>query len=364
MPSSNPAILTDKRLALDAVVVLIPAYQPGEPLVESVNGLLASGVSRIVVVNDGSSSGIEVFEQLRHIPGCEIVEHSVNLGKGRALKSGFNHIYLRHRDCRRVVTADADGQHTVKDIVQVATASLAQDSSLMIGARSFSKDVPLRSLIGNVISRHILRIVTGLKLADTQSGLRAIPMGLMPHLMRLEGEQYEYEMNMLLSMRDMRFSIRETPITTVYLENNRSSHFNPIFDSMKIYFLLLRFAFTSLCTSGIDQLLFFVAWKSGLSIAASMVAGRLGSSIFNLSMNRQFVFKSSGRFGEILFKYYAAMALAGVVAFSLIKFLTATFGWPVPLAKVVVETALFLISFLINRDFIFTSSTHAQEQHS
>ena len=301
MAPTSPAPAGNSSEGLDGIVVLIPAYQPGEALARSVRDLHAAGIGRIVVVNDGSTTGKALFEQLRQVPGCEVIEHAINLGKGRALKTGFNHIYLRHRECERVVTADADGQHTVEDIVRVATASLQQTSTVMIGVRAFSTGVPLRSLVGNVLSRHVLRIMTGLSLADTQSGLRAVPINSLPHWIRLEGEQYEYEMNMLLSAQEAKLAIRETPISTVYLEDNQSSHFNPIFDSMKIYFVLLRFALISVCTSGFDQLLFFLAWKSGLSVAASMVGGRLGASVFNLAMNRRFVFKSSAGLAGILF---------------------------------------------------------------
>jgi glycosyltransferase involved in cell wall biosynthesis len=352
---SNPNPAGGSRDALGAIVVLIPAYQPGEELAQSLAALQAAGVRHMVVVNDGSTEGAEVFEQARRIPGCEVIEHSVNLGKGRALKTGFNHIYLRHRDCARVVTADADGQHTVRDIVRVAAASLRDGAGIMMGARTFSKDAPARSRFGNAISRHVLHLAAGLKLTDTQSGLRAVPMSLLPHLIRLEGEQYEYEMNMLLSAREARWPVLETPISTVYVENNRSSHFSPLLDSMKIYFVLLRFAGTSLCTSCLDQLLFFAAWKGGLSVAAAMVAGRLGSSVFNLAVNRGFVFKSSAGLAGILLRYYSVMAFAGVVAYGLISSLTRAFGWPVPVAKIVVESGLFFVSFLVNREFTFAS---------
>ena len=157
---------------------------------------------------------------------------------------------------------------------------------------------------------------------------------------------------MLLASKDIGFGIVEVPISTIYLNGNASSHFNPFFDSMKIYFVLLRFSFTSLVTSLLDQMIFYLAFQSGLPLAYSIVVGRLGSSIFNLTVNRTVVFKSRGTPGTI-FRYYLSMAIAGLIAFGMINFLTNSFGWPVMVAKVSVESLLFLASFVVNRDFVF-----------
>jgi glycosyltransferase involved in cell wall biosynthesis len=348
--------------APNPAVVLIPAYQPCEALLTLTTDLISAGVAHLVIVNDGSTRGTHIFETLRQIPECDVVVHSINLGKGRALKTGLNHILLRYPDSCGVVTMDADGQHATQDVLKISAALQDGASELLIGSRQFGRDIPFRSWLGNVITRNVLHVVAGLKLSDSQSGLRGLPMQFVPTLLRLDGEQYEYEMNMLLAARQAAVPIRQVPIQTIYLDNNSSSHFNPILDSMKIYFVLLRYGFTSLVTSFIDQVAFFMALHAGLSMAASLVVGRGVASIFNLASNRRFVFKSRGELTGIIMRYYSAMAIAGILAYTLINSAVRAFGWSIMTAKIVVESCLFLLSFVVNREFVFARPINAEQR--
>lgn len=354
-------VLTEAQ-ARKPAVALIPAYQPSEALLTLVSDLTSAGITHIVVVDDGSTKNKHLFHALWEIPECEVLVHSVNLGKGRALKTGFNHILLQYPDCCGIVTVDADGQHAPEDVLKIGAQMQAGGCDLLIGSRRFSKDIPFRSWIGNVITRNVLHVVAGLKLSDSQSGLRGIPMSFVPMLLRLDGEQYEYEMNMLLVAKQAAVGIRQVPIETIYLENNSSSHFNPIFDSMKIYFVLLRYGFTSLITSFIDQVAFFVALHGGLSMAGSLIVGRGVASIFNLASNRRFVFKSRGELPALIMRYYSAMAIAGLLAYTLINSAVRMFGWSIMTAKIVVESGLFLLSFVINREFVFARPVNAPQR--
>jgi putative flippase GtrA len=335
-------------------LVLIPAFNPGEGLLQICRQLLAGGVHHILVVDDGSAESSQpVFERVRNQPRCTVLQHAVNLGKGRALKTGFNYAYLTFGSLVGVVTADADGQHACQDILHVGAQLAAAPDALVIGSRSFPRDIPVRSLIGNLLTRYVFYFLVGRMLSDTQSGLRGIPMRYIPTLLTLEGERYEYEMNMLLLAHDSKIVLRETPITTIYLSGNESSHFNPFFDSMKIYFVLLRFALSSFSTACVDQVIFFFFYRAGGGVAAGIVVARLASSIVNLFLNRRFVFKSRTDLPGIVVRYYGAMAVAGLIAYSLIRLANQAFGWPVVTAKITVELCLFLLSFIVNRDFVF-----------
>lgn len=347
--------MPDDPSAKQSYTVLIPAYKPSETLIHLVEELLRRGAPRIVVVDDGGGAEFApIFERLQTMPRCEVLRHAVNLGKGRALKTGLNHILLHHRDSAGVVTCDADGQHSPEDVVRLGEQLAQSPRALLLGSRSFAGDVPLRSRVGNLITRYVFYYVVGKKLTDTQSGLRGIPLSLIPELLRLSGEQYEYEMNMLMLAKERDVDIREVPISTIYLDNNLSSHFNPLFDSMKIYFVLLRYGFTSFLTALLDQLIFFIAFRSGVAVAPGIVLARLLSSIFNLSMNKTFVFQSRARLPGLILKYYTTMAVAGTIVYAMIQFLTESFGWGVITAKITVESVLFLATFVVQRDYVFT----------
>ena len=338
---------------LGDVVVLIPAYNPDESLLSVVSSLIAEGFAKLVVVNDGSRAECApVFARLEGLPQCTLLTHAVNLGKGRALKTGLNHVALSFPGAAGIVTVDADGQHLAADVARVAAAFLERPDALVLGSRRFGRDVPLRSLMGNVITRHVFRFLVGKKLADTQSGLRCFGPDLVPRLLRLEGERYEYEMSMLVAAHETT-GIREVEISTVYIEDNRSSHFNPLIDSMRIYFLLLRFSFSSIFTSVIDFLVFALAYALSASILQSIVIARLVSGIVNFMVNRSLVFHSSDRVAFAVVKYYALLVLLGAAAYLSIRAL-AEAGVNVIVAKLLTETLLFLVSFSVQRSIIFT----------
>ena len=244
-PAGGPgrAPVADRPGAPGAVVALVPAYNPDETLVAVVGGLLAAGFAEIFVVDDGSDPACRAaFDAVAARPGVRVLRHPVNRGKGRALKTGLAAVREAFPHAVGVVTVDADGQHRPADVLRVVADFLAAPGALVIGARRFAGKVPLRSRLGNALTRRIFRWVSGSALLDTQSGLRCFPLAAVPRLLELEGERYEYEMNVLATARRLGLPIREVPIETVYLDGNRSSHFNPLLDSMRIYSLLLRSA--------------------------------------------------------------------------------------------------------------------------
>lgn len=344
------------------IAVLIPAYNPERPLIRLVESLLEFGFRRIVVVNDGSDPSCkEIFSRIDGMENCRVVHHAVNLGKGRSLKTGFNYCYLNFPELRGIVTADADGQHLAEDIRKVSETFLRTPGTLVIGARKFAQGTPLRSLIGNTITRHVFRLFVGGGLTDTQSGLRCVPMAMVPDLIRLQGERYEYEMNMLAVTIKNRARILEEAITTVYLENNRSSHFNPLIDSMKIYFLLIRFSCSSLVATSIDFIIFTTTYMLGKDILTAMILARLVSGGVNFYVNKSLVFHNREGASPLLVKYIILFIAIGVLSYLSIRTM-AGFGINVIAAKVLAESVLFLASFTIQRDFIFLGPLAPQEE--
>ena len=337
--------------------IAIPAFNPGPALPEVVRGLRRAGFDRIVVVDDGSDPGCRpMFEAVAR--ECTVVRHAVNLGKGRALKTALNACHLARPDTAGVVTADADGQHAIEDVAHVAGTLAEAGGGIVLGARSFGGDVPLRSRIGNVLTRWVFRLLVGRRVSDTQTGLRGIPRAAVPELLRVAGERYEYEMNVLLAAKELALPIAEVPIRTIYLDGNRDSHFNPILDSMRIWFQLLRFATSSSLTAIVDYVVFWIAlpWAG---LLGGLVAARLVASAVNFALNRQLVFRARGRVVPALLKYWALVAAFGAVAYFSIGALHHHAGVPILVAKAMIEGTLFLASFAVQRDFIFSAAPPA-----
>lgn len=226
------------------MIPLLPVYRPGPHLPELAAELLRTGsTAGVVVVDDGSgpsSAGpLDAAEDL----GCTVLRHDTNRGKGVALKTGLRHIADAFPG-EDAVSADADGQHSVADIERVGRR-VGDTGRLVLGVRNFDTDVPLRSRFGNGLTRLLFRAATGRDVRDTQTGLRGYPAGLFPWLLAVPGEQFEYEMNVLLRAARDGHPVDQVDIATTYLADNASSHFGSLSDSVRIYRPLLRYALTA-----------------------------------------------------------------------------------------------------------------------
>ena len=229
--------------------ILIPAYKPDQRLVTLVDQLSNACQAPIVIVNDGSpAEHAPVFAALEAIPRITLLIHPANQGKGAALRTGFRYIESLPAEITCIVTADADGQHSVKDILAVAETAAQKPEAMITGSRRFDKDVPPRSMFGNTVTRWVMRLFFGVRLWDTQTGLRAIPRRLLPALIEIPYDHYELEIVMLLIAQRRLVPLIEIPIETIYIEGNRGSHFKPLLDSARVYWVLLRYAFSSKST--------------------------------------------------------------------------------------------------------------------
>lgn len=222
-------------------IALIPAYNPDYKLINLIAELINNKFV-IVVVNDGSNNdSLDIFNTIRD--KCILIDHEVNKGKGVALKTGLQFIVNNFNDYV-VVTLDCDGQHTIKDTINICKYANENTDSLILGSRMFNtNDVPVRSKLGNKITRGIFHLVTGNKIYDTQTGLRAFSEKIAKELLHIDGDRFEYEINVLLDFSKRKIPIKEIEIETVYIDNNSSSHFKPIRDSFKIYKQIFKYIF-------------------------------------------------------------------------------------------------------------------------
>ena len=349
--SGDPA-----AIAAISIAVLIPAYQPGPALVEVVRFLAGAGFTTTVVIDDGSGPDYAaIFDQLRRFERVKIMRHAVNLGKGAALKTGMNYALVEFPGLAGIVTADADGQHDPADVRRVADRFAENPEALVLGARAFAGYVPLRSRLGNSITRNIMRLVVGHRLSDTQTGLRAIPRGLMERMLRVPSSGYEFELEMLIAAKHLGVEVMEQPIRTIYGEGNPTSHFEPWRDSMRIYFVLLRFGFISMLTAGLDNLVFYLFFHASGMVPASLFGARLLALAFNYTAVRKAVFLSKAQHRIVLPRYLLLAAANLCLSGALIAFLTGVASFRVMTAKISVETFLFIANFGIQRDFVFAS---------
>jgi glycosyltransferase involved in cell wall biosynthesis len=344
----------NSRIPAISVALLIPAYRPGPALIEVVRSLAGAGFAGIIVVDDGSGPEFEwIFDLLEEFAAVKVVRHAVNLGKGAALKTGMNYALVEHPGLAGIVTADADGQHDPADICRVGARFAENPSTLVLGARGFAGEVPLRSRLGNSITRAMMRLVVGQRLSDTQTGLRAIPRELVERMLSVPASGYEFELEMLMAAKHLGVRVIEEPVRTIYTAGNPTSHFDPLRDSMRIYFVLLRFGLLSMTTSLLDNVVFYILIRTTGILSASLLGARVIALTFNYTAVRRSVFHYRAQHHTALPRYLL-LAVANVcVSYSLISFLTRMLFVNVMVAKISVETLLFFANFSIQRDFVF-----------
>ena len=359
---SSQESTADPNKAVTAPVVLIPALSLDSRLVELARKVLAGESARLIVVDDGSDapSGT-VFDELKTMPSCTVLRHDENKGKGRALKTGMEFFLANFPDSVGVVTADCDGQHTPVDIQAVADELSAHPDDLILGVRDFSgAEIPPKSRFGNNLTKRIFRLLTGLDVTDTQTGLRGIPASQMKLLHALDGERFEYELNMLLACKQHGVAVRQIRIATIYLENNSGTHFNPLTDSIRVYLVFLKFISSSLISFLVDygSFLLWLAVFSSLMTPVAVVfwagiVSRVVSSAVNYTINRKVVFKSDAKYSPV--KYYILAAVLMVISSASVAGLSTIAGGGAPLFKILVDSLLFIASFTVQREWVFST---------
>jgi putative flippase GtrA len=342
------------------VIVLVPAYEPDERLVDLVAALhQAAPTLRTVIVDDGSGpSYAQVFAAARAL-GATVLGWPENRGKAAALRAGFAWAQ-RELPGHDVVCADCDGQHGPADVLRVAGA-LRPGDTMVLGVRRFTGRVPARSRLGNAVTRAAFRAATGAPVTDTQTGLRAYPASVLGWARQVPGERFAYELELLLHAAREGRTVREVEIATIYLEGNASSHFRPLVDSAQVYLPLVRFSLASLTGFVVDTVVLLTLHGLTGAMLPSVVVARVTSAAANFLVNRRLVFARDG--GHRLrpaAARYAVLAVGLLAAsYGMLRALTGA-GVPLLAAKVVTDASLFAVSFVVQRRFVFPAGAAAR----
>ncbi len=350
-------------------VVVIPSLDPDEKLQNTVLSIKQAGFNNILVVNDGSKE-----ENLKYFPTEKeviLLNHETNRGKGAALKTAFAYIEKNMPEITGVITADGDGQHLPEDIVKCANALDFEKSEVVLGCRDFTAaDVPQRSRFGNNTTSFVFKLLCGLKISDTQTGLRAFPKSLMPLLCEISGDRFEYETNMLLKFKQQNIGIKEEKIQTVYIEENRSSHFRVVRDSLRVYGFIFSFILSSCISFIADISLFYIVRKllgAVLGASAELVAtvvARIISSLINFTINKKRVFTNTDSVKSTLLRYYALAIPQMLLSACFVTLFSAVFAANAELStliKMVVDTILFFVSYRIQNNWVFANKKKTQK---
>lgn len=390
MRPRKPAKRSGKRLIMEKnsflfdpgeVTIIIPSYEPDYKLIETVDGLEAEGFTDIVVIDDGSGEEYaEIFRRVCEKTSVTLLSHPRNRGKGAALKTGFRFFLENRPDKAGAVTVDGDGQHLPADVRACARRMMREESespaagdgpeghAVVLGSRDFSDpSVPRRSRMGNRITRVVFSLLCGIRLSDTQTGLRAIPRACLSCLAGVRGSRFEYETNMLIDLKSRGTRLLEERIETVYIDSNRASHFRTFSDSVRLYSYLLFFGASSFTSWLIDLAVFYLlmrfaaphfpAFAAAVDAVICNVVARCTGSFINYLINRSLVFRSWQTMRKTFFRFVCVVAFIMLSAGLCIKGLTLLFGIDRPLLatiiKVFVDFVFFFINFKLQRAWVF-----------
>ena len=361
-------ILNNNKEKLRDLVLIIPSLNPDDKLVKTVRSMIEGGFSHILIVNDGSDKAhMGPFKWAELQPECEVAGYEENHGKGYALKYAYQYVLDHYSFAKGVVTADGDGQHSAEDTVNVGLKLLEDPSKYVFGCRDFSDPaVPAHNRFGNVTTRLVFRYLLGAKVSDCQTGLRALGTENLPKFLKVDGDRFEYESNAIMKAGSFGVEFAEIPIKTLYLDDNKSSHFRVIKDSYRIYKPILMYIASSIGAEFVDLLVFTILsvlldeMHAAGYILIATVGARVCSSTFNFFFNKNLVFKAEGHSARSVLRYYATAASMMLLSYGLVTGLTLLFGAEgllVTLLKACIDLFLFFVNFRIQKVWVFTEKS-------
>lgn len=336
---------------------VIPAYNPDDHLLTVVKNIQTKSDNMIFIIDDGSNhESADIFTTLKNdfdYPNIVVVKHAINLGKGAALKTIFNHILTNYPKIEGVVTLDSDGQHSLIDCYHVLKELEKNENSFILGYRTFSKDIPLKSYVGNNISKFIYKLLLGKNFKDTQTGLRGLSKSFMKKCLSIKSNRFEFETEQLAISVQQGLNIIEIPIETIYIENNKASSFRPLIDSFKIYFVLFRYGLSSIITAIVDFIVFMIALSSGANVLIANIFARTASIGVQFTLLDKYVFHTKAKIlNFVLFATY--VYTMGIISAMAQISTVEHFDISVISAKILIEGVLFFVNFAVLRLYIFT----------
>lgn len=343
------------------ICAVVPSLNPDDNLIEVIKGLKEKGFLKIILVNDGSESD-EYFNRYNADEDVIVLTHEVNKGKGRAMKTAMRY-YLDNLadEFGGLVFCDADNQHSSADILRCSEALSGEENTLVLGVRDFSLDnVPKRSRMGNRTMSVLFKVIGGLSISDTQTGLRAMDNKAIREYIDVKGERFEYETNMLLETKRFSTKIKEVTIETIYEDTeNHKSNFDTFKDSFRIFKILIAFVSSSLISCVVDVVMFAILVKvfgfmsEEIQIFLATAVARVISSVVNYFINHKAVFKSRSDVKATIWRYYLLCIVQMLFAYLGVYLLVHFTHFNEVLMKLLTDFVLFLVSFQIQRDFIF-----------
>ena len=348
------------------ITIIIPAFRPDHNLTELIQRLSEEKVSDIIIVDDGSGKEYrDIFSSISKLSNCVVLEHAVNLGKGRACKTAIN--YLVNRDAEALkgcVTTDCYGSFEVDDILRIMKHLYENRETLVLGKRIMDEtNMSKAAKAGNKALKLSYHYLIGVDVTDPQTVLRGIPAGYMRKLLTTSGEQYDFDTQMIIGCKKYKVDVKEITLSTEYTKRRNMIPMRTIKDNIPIYITFAVYIFTSMLSSIVDIILFSIFCGifdnvKELKFASSYVmlataTARLFSATVSYFMNYRLVFKANNSKTKSFSKWVGLCIIQMAISAFTVSFLHNTFGGSEVLFKIPVDFALFFFMYYCSREFIY-----------
>ena len=346
------------------IIIAIPTKEASPAMLPLVKDLRRAGFRKIVIVNDGCDPSCDpVFETAREDYNCDILQHAVHLGKGRSLKTAFNYILETYPQCSGVITVDDMGRHCIEEVEQCAAEMSVHPDDLILGCRDFTNvKVPWGAKLNNKLTRALVRILTGIDVTDTSTGLRGMNKELMKQFLNCQGEGQDFELNMLLECKAAGIRIREFNTEVEYVgQDIEDPEYNPLIHSGRIYVVFVRYCITSVVATVLDFILFTTAiaslkWRfPSYYIVFSTIIARVLSGLLNFYLSKNTVFRNKDDAKPMIWRFFMIAALQMLLSAVFVTLLYKIMPITETFVKLIVDAILFIVFYQVQREWVFTS---------
>ena len=254
----------------------IPTYNNPKSIQEIVERTLTISKNPLLIVDDGSS--IKVQELLKKSVITKkalnsnrffIKRFSSNRGKGAALKFGIE--WGVSKNFTHMISIDSDGQFAPEEIPKIQKVSVTKPWNYILGERIFPESAPKSSVFGRRFSNMWVKIETGKRLGDTQTGFRCYPLFWVQNISSFRN-RFAFELELIVKGLWLGADATSFPVSVLYPED-RVSHFKKIKDNLSLTLL-----HTQLCCQHILNLIFMNKKKSWTGKQSKNAA--IGTKIF------------------------------------------------------------------------------------
>lgn len=194
------------------IYILIPVFNE-ERQIKKVIEELSKTFKNIIVINDGSTDKTEkILKTLNVIH----LKHSINLGQGAAISTGFKFIQ-KLKDAYAVVTFDADGQHSAKDAELFAKEILLCKEEIIFGSRFLDNksNIPFIKKVVLSIVVMFTNILSKINLTDAHNGLKAFKTSCLNKL-DIDIDGFGFESQIIHQASKKKITYKEMPTNTMY----------------------------------------------------------------------------------------------------------------------------------------------------